>query len=112
MKDSHQSASTSITAKLNDVSMRAKRSEIKIWATRDSECYGGEHGRRTRLFSLKTYGVPVESAAFVKEWLKTIVERIKSNMLDIGNYWTSRDCESRDSVTLIAIATYSDSLSV
>jgi len=110
IKDSHQSASSSITAKRNDLLSRAKRTrlynEIQETVNVPEGNTEGEDG--TRSFSLQAYGVPVESEAFVREWLQTRVERIKSNMLEIENYWTSRDCESRDSVTLIPMATYSD----
>ena len=40
----------------------------------------------TRLFGLRTYGVPIGSEIFVTEWLKTKGERIRSNLLE-GNYF-------------------------
>jgi len=43
----------------------------------------GEDG--TTLFGLRAYGVPIGSEVFVTEWLKTKGERIRSNMLEIGN---------------------------
>jgi len=39
----------------------------------------------TTLFGLHAYGVPIGSEVFVTEWLKTKGERIRSNMLEIGN---------------------------
>jgi len=39
----------------------------------------------TTLFGLRTYGVPIGSEVFVTEWLKIKGERIRSNMLEIGN---------------------------
>jgi len=45
-----------------------------------TECEDG-----TTLFSLRAYGVPIGNEVFVTERLKTKGERIRSNMLEIGN---------------------------
>ena len=63
---------------------------------------------RTTLFGLRAYGVPIGSEVFVTEWLKTKGERIRSNMLEIGNLLdpiriASRDIPSRQCLWLLIL---------
>jgi len=66
----------------------------------------GEDG--ARLFGLRAYGVPIGSELFVTEWLKTKGERIRSNLLKIGNLLdptriASRDIPSRQCLWLLVL---------
>ena len=88
----HEERLASIGLKLNYSKMKcyikeSKKSEIyrelREAANIPEGSTEGEDG--TTLFGLRAYGVPIGSKVFVMEWLKSKGERIRSNILEIGN---------------------------
>ena len=57
---------------------------------------GVDGTRKFGKFGLRAYGVPIENEVFVTEWLKTKGERIRSNILEIGNLLDPTRIPSRD----------------
>ena len=111
----HEERLASIGLKLNYSKMKcyikeSKKSEIyhelREAANIPEGFIEGEDG--TTLFGLRAYGVPIGSEIFVTEWLKTKGERIRSNLLEIGNLLdpnriASRDIPSRQCLWLLTL---------
>ena len=88
----HEKRLASIGLKLNYSKMKcyikeSKKIEIyhELREATNSPEGSTESEDGTMIFCLRAYGVPIGSEAFVTEWLKTKRERIRSNMLEIGN---------------------------
>ena len=88
----HKERLASIGLKLNYSKMKcyikeSKKSEIYRELREAANIPEGstESEDGTTLLGLRAYGVPIGSEVFVTEWLKTKGERIRSNLLEIGN---------------------------